>query len=82
MDNAFNYIKANGGIDTEKSYPYVEIVRRKCRFSKENVGATVKGYVDVRSGDENALVNAVATVSTFPADRIYGYIELLCFSLQ
>ena len=33
-----------------------------CRFKKENVGATDKGYTDVTEGDEDALKEAVATV--------------------
>jgi len=39
MDSAFQYIKANEGVDTEKSYPY-EAVDGKCRFKKADVGAT------------------------------------------
>ena len=39
MDSAFQYIKANEGIDTESSYPY-EARDGKCRFKKANVGAT------------------------------------------
>jgi cathepsin L len=39
MDSAFQYIKSNEGIDTEKSYPY-EAADGKCRFKKEDVGAT------------------------------------------
>ncbi|KPP62034.1 cathepsin L precursor-like [Scleropages formosus] len=61
MDQAFEYIKANGGIDTEDSYPY-EAEDGTCRFKPENVGATCSGYVDIPSGDENALKEAVATV--------------------
>nr|XP_042900288.1 digestive cysteine proteinase 1-like [Parasteatoda tepidariorum] len=34
----------------------------KCLFNKANVGATVTGYVDIPTGDENALKTAVATV--------------------
>lgn len=39
VDSAFQYIKANEGIDTESSYPY-EARDGKCRFKKANVGAT------------------------------------------
>ncbi|XP_044175712.1 procathepsin L-like isoform X2 [Acropora millepora] len=61
MDNAFRYIKANDGIDTEASYPYVGYNER-CRFRAVDVGATDSGYVDISSGDENALESATATV--------------------
>ena len=42
MDYAFKYIKANGGIDTEASYPY-EARNDNCRFNRNNVGATDTG---------------------------------------
>jgi cathepsin L len=61
MDQAFSYIKANKGIDTEQSYPY-EATDGKCRFKAANVGATDTGFVDIKSGDEKALTEAIATV--------------------
>ncbi|XP_067136548.1 cathepsin L-like [Centruroides vittatus] len=61
MDNAFEYIKINKGIDTEKSYPY-EAIDDTCRFKRSSVGATCTGYVDIPSGDEDALKQAVATI--------------------
>lgn len=61
MDNAFQYIKDNGGIDTETSYPY-EAIDDTCHFKKQNVGATDKGFVDIPSGDEEAMKKAIATV--------------------
>jgi cathepsin L len=39
MEVAFLYIKTNGGIDTEWTYPY-EAKRHKCRFDPQNIGAT------------------------------------------
>ena len=42
MDNAFRYIKANGGIDTETSYPY-EATNDNCRYNPSNAGATDTG---------------------------------------
>lgn len=61
MDNAFRYIKENGGIDTEASYPY-EGDDEKCHYTPKNKGATDKGYVDIESGNEKDLQAAVATV--------------------
>ncbi|MCS4559095.1 C1 family peptidase, partial [Shewanella sp. C32] len=61
MDNAFQYIKENHGIDTEKSYPY-DAEDETCRFRRSNIGATDSGFVDIPSGDEEALMQAVATI--------------------
>jgi len=61
MDSSFQYIKANKGIDTEKSYPY-EAVDNKCRFKAANVGATDTGFVDIKAQNETDLQNAIATI--------------------
>lgn len=61
MDNAFRYVKANKGIDTEASYPY-KAEDEKCHYSPKNVGATDRGYIDIESGSEDQLKSAAATV--------------------
>jgi len=61
MDNAFNYVKSNKGIDTETSYPY-EAKDGRCRFNKQSIGAEDTGFVDVKAGDESDLEAALATV--------------------
>ncbi|XP_010877873.1 cathepsin L1 [Esox lucius] len=63
MDQAFDYIKslAPGGVDTEDSYPY-QAEDETCRYKPDSVGATCTGYVDIASGDETALKQAVATI--------------------
>lgn len=61
MDNAFKYIKDNGGIDTEKSYPY-EGIDDTCRYDPSNKGADDKGFVDIPQGDEQKLMEALAHI--------------------
>lgn len=59
MDNAFQYVKANGGIDTEQSYPY-DAHAEMCHFRRDEIGATDTGFIDIPEGDEEALKHAVA----------------------
>jgi len=61
MDDAFQYIIANKGIDTEASYPYTTSGPNACQYSASNCGSTMTSYTDVTSGSESALENAVAT---------------------
>ncbi|XP_043529775.1 procathepsin L-like [Frieseomelitta varia] len=61
MDQAFQYIKDNGGLDTEISYPY-EAENDNCRYNPINNGASDIGFVDIPEGDEHKLKAAVATI--------------------
>uniref|UniRef100_A0A146KWT9 Cathepsin L n=2 Tax=Lygus hesperus TaxID=30085 RepID=A0A146KWT9_LYGHE len=61
MDNGFTYIKQNGGIDTEESYPYTG-EDGTCNFKASNVGGSDTGFVDIKSGSEEDLQDAIANV--------------------
>nr|AAL34984.1 cathepsine L-like cysteine protease [Rhodnius prolixus] len=61
MNQAFQYVRDNKGIDTEASYPY-EARENNCRFKEDKVGGTDKGYVDILEASEKDLQSAVATV--------------------
>lgn len=61
MDSAFKYIAANGGDDTESSYPYTA-KDGVCHFDPSNVGATDTGFKDIPEMDCNSLKEAVNNV--------------------
>jgi len=56
---AFWWIQNNGGIATETSYPYL-MQDHWCEASDTSSGVKVTGYVNVTSGSEQALMDAVA----------------------
>jgi len=58
MDNCFQYIIGNGGIDTESSYPYTA-EEGTCGYNSSNCGSKIIAYTDVTSGSELALQQAV-----------------------
>lgn len=60
--HAFEYIKQVKGIEGEKTYSYTA-ADGQCKFNKKNVIAYVSGgAVNITSGNENHLDEAIATV--------------------
>ncbi|KAI1885751.1 hypothetical protein AGOR_G00207030 [Albula goreensis] len=62
MSKAFQYIKDNGGLASERSYPYEAQDNKPCRYKSNQRAAYCKGYQQLRPGDEMALRDAVVVV--------------------
>lgn len=62
MDNAFEYVVANGGLDSEKDYAYWGAFPSFCNHRKQSDRHVVDitGFEDVPAQDEDALAAAVA----------------------
>jgi len=61
MDDAFQYIIANKGIDKESCYPYTA-QDGNCNYSTSCIGATLTSYKDITQGSEADLQAASATI--------------------
>ncbi|GBL76476.1 Cathepsin L [Araneus ventricosus] len=61
MDSAFQYVMVNGGLDSEKSYPYKGKVGR-CSYKRKYSATNCLGYSDIIPRDEDTLKIAVAIV--------------------
>ncbi|XP_069817864.1 procathepsin L isoform X2 [Dendropsophus ebraccatus] len=62
MDQAFQYVLDNKGIDSEESYPYLGKDDQECKYNPDNNAANDTGFMDVTSGSEKELMKAVASV--------------------
>ncbi|GAB4846954.1 hypothetical protein Ancab_025964 [Ancistrocladus abbreviatus] len=60
MDNAFQFILQNGGIDTEDDYPYTAVDGQCDQSRMNNKVVSIDGYEDVPPFNEKALMKAVA----------------------
>ncbi|XP_068853078.1 procathepsin L-like [Aphelocoma coerulescens] len=61
MQPAFQYVRNNGGLNSEHSYPYQGTDNSRCRYNPRDKAATCSGFRTVPKGNEVALQQAVAT---------------------
>uniref|UniRef100_A0A671VF34 Cathepsin S, ortholog2, tandem duplicate 1 n=1 Tax=Sparus aurata TaxID=8175 RepID=A0A671VF34_SPAAU len=61
MQNAFQYVIFNQGIDSDASYPYLG-KESKCSYNSRYRTATCSGYNWLPQGDEQALKHALAAI--------------------
>jgi len=57
--DVFDYILQAGGLDTAESYPPAS-GQQQCKFNTSTIGAKLKGYRNVTSGNEDQLAQFVA----------------------
>jgi len=62
MDDAFQYIIANNGIELEADYPYTGEDGPKCEYKVADRGACIQNFADIPTGNETALAIAIANV--------------------
>lgn len=66
MDNAFEYIKQSGGIETESDYEYISgttgAPKNKCFFEKILSVANLTGIFDIPTKNEELLMEAIAHI--------------------
>ncbi|XP_025787482.1 cathepsin L1-like isoform X1 [Puma concolor] len=65
MDNAFQYVKDNGGLDSEESYPY-HAQLQSCKYNPENSAADITGFLTIPK-TEYKLMRSVAIVGPVSA---------------
>ncbi|XP_035211724.1 cathepsin L1-like isoform X2 [Stegodyphus dumicola] len=61
MENAFQYVIDNRGIDTEKDYPYIGM-SSDCKFKRSDIGANCTKYIKIRRSSEKDLQSAIANI--------------------